>query len=254
MQAAGDRRATRRPARSWSTTCGWVSPPMVPRTARSDPSRCWTRAGASVCGGRRPGRYSAGWPAVTENPWARLWRKMPTSGTATADAPIAGVGLDERHRHARPVGRAQVDRVALLGGATEVDAAERIEAGCSRSETIVTDERRPVRAVVEDPRTVVARQSRRLHEDVGPLGVLERHVEIAVRVRSSPRCGRRPARGTPGSPAARSRPGGPTRRCRGAPPSRPGRGRDRPGSRDRRRAATARRRTHRRRTPPGRPR
>ena len=46
-------------ARSCSTTWGCVSPPIVPTTACSAPSRV-TSAGASVCGGRRPGASSAG--------------------------------------------------------------------------------------------------------------------------------------------------------------------------------------------------
>ena len=42
-----------------------------------------TRSGDSVCGGRRPGASSAGWPASSENPMPRLCRKIPVPGTTT---------------------------------------------------------------------------------------------------------------------------------------------------------------------------
>ena len=51
-----------RRAASWSRICGWASPPIVPNTATSSLPRD-ASAGDSVCGGRRPGPNSAGWPA-----------------------------------------------------------------------------------------------------------------------------------------------------------------------------------------------
>ena len=57
--AGGDRRRralppAKRRAASCSRICGWASPPIVPNTAASSPSRV-AIAGHSVCGGRRPG-------------------------------------------------------------------------------------------------------------------------------------------------------------------------------------------------------
>ena len=66
---------------SCSRICGCVSPPIVPMTARSEPSGRVTSAGASVCGGRRPGPYSAGWPGSSEKPMPRLCRPMPVAGS-----------------------------------------------------------------------------------------------------------------------------------------------------------------------------
>ena len=70
-------------ARSWRTTWGCESPPIVPSTARSSPPGPVTSAGERVCGGRRPGPYSAGWPGRRENPMPRLWSSTPVPGTAT---------------------------------------------------------------------------------------------------------------------------------------------------------------------------
>ena len=42
-------------AASCSRICGWASPPIVPNTARSQPSAVVASAGHRVCGGRRPG-------------------------------------------------------------------------------------------------------------------------------------------------------------------------------------------------------
>ncbi len=74
--------------------------PSCRRTACSAPSRV-TSAGASVCGGRRPGASSAGWPASRLKPMPRLWRNTPVPGTTRWQPQPGGVRLDERHAHAR---------------------------------------------------------------------------------------------------------------------------------------------------------
>ena len=42
-------------------------------------------AGDNVCGGRRPGPNSAGWPASRLKPIPRLWRLIPVFGSASHD-------------------------------------------------------------------------------------------------------------------------------------------------------------------------
>ena len=71
-----------RRAASWSRICGWASPPIVPKTAASS-SALVAMAGQSVCGGRRRGPYSAGWPAWRLNPRPRLCRLMPVVGSTS---------------------------------------------------------------------------------------------------------------------------------------------------------------------------
>ena len=77
-----DCRAANRRAATCSRICGWASPPIVPNTAASAPSRV-AIAGHSVCGGRRPGASSAGWPGCRQKPRPRLCRLIPVVGSTS---------------------------------------------------------------------------------------------------------------------------------------------------------------------------
>ena len=87
-------------ASTWRRIWGWESPPMVPSTARSEPSGRVTSAGDSVCGGRRPGPSSAGWPGARRKPMPRSWRKIPVAGSTRWAPQPDGVRLDQRDAHA----------------------------------------------------------------------------------------------------------------------------------------------------------
>ena len=65
--------------------CGWASPPMAPTRCVSAPSAPVTSMGERVCGGRRPGATSAGWPGTSEKPTPRLCRKTPVAGSTRCD-------------------------------------------------------------------------------------------------------------------------------------------------------------------------
>ena len=100
-----------RRAATCSRICGWASPPIVPNTAASSPSRV-AIAGHSVCGGRRPGASSAGWPALQAEAEPAV---VDVDAGRRLDEPRAEarrVGLDEADGHPAGVGRAQVRRVA----------------------------------------------------------------------------------------------------------------------------------------------
>ena len=105
--SAWNRRAT-----SWARICGWASPPIVPSTAATAPSRR-TRAGHSVCGGRRPGANSAGWPSASENPRPRFCRLIDVVGSTRHEPKPGRVGLDQADRPAVRVSGAQVRGVAV---------------------------------------------------------------------------------------------------------------------------------------------
>jgi len=59
--------------------------PMVPSTESRAPSSAVTTTGESVCGGRRRGPYSAGWPCCSEKPMPRLCTKIPWSSSKSWD-------------------------------------------------------------------------------------------------------------------------------------------------------------------------
>ncbi len=80
--SAGELPWTNSRAASCSRICGCASPPIVPNTAASSPSRV-AIAGHSVWGGRRPGRSSAGWPSCRLNPSPRSCRLMPVVGSTS---------------------------------------------------------------------------------------------------------------------------------------------------------------------------
>ena len=65
--------------------CGCASPPMAPTRCVSAPPSVVTSMGERVCGGRRPGATSAGWPAASEKPTPRLCRKTPVAGSTRCE-------------------------------------------------------------------------------------------------------------------------------------------------------------------------
>ena len=111
---------------SRASTCsriwGCESPPMVPSTARSEPSGRVTSAGASVWGGRRPGASSAGWPGAEAEADAPVVEEDAGRRLDEVGAPPRRVRLDERDAHAVAVDGAarrssrRPAAAAMLGG------------------------------------------------------------------------------------------------------------------------------------------
>src|ERR1700680_3541730 len=58
-----------------------MCPPRVATLARSEPAPSVSNVGVSVCGGRRPGPYSAGCPGCSEKLEPRSCRATPNPGT-----------------------------------------------------------------------------------------------------------------------------------------------------------------------------
>ena len=123
-QRPAGRRRRRRPRRlpapnrraaSWSRICGWASPPIVPNTAASAPSRVRHRRAQRVRRppprpelGRMPGLQAEAEAAVVQvDPGRRLDEPRPEA---------RGVGLDQADGEAGGVGGAQVRRVAGVRG------------------------------------------------------------------------------------------------------------------------------------------
>ena len=121
---------------------------------RASPSRSRS-AGASVCGGRRPGASSAGWPGSREKPRPRLCRLMPVVGSTSHEPKPGGVRLDQADGPPAVVGRAQVRRVAGVDagagrGGDRVRVDRRRRAGRSRASS---GTRRPRRGAPPGDRT-----------------------------------------------------------------------------------------------------
>ena len=114
-----------RRARSCRSTCGWLSPPMVPSTAASAPSGSVTRSGDSVCGGRRPGVQLGGVAGLQREPDAAVVQEDPGPRDDDVAAPVGRVGLDEGHADAVSVRGAQVDRAARVRSAPRATGERR---------------------------------------------------------------------------------------------------------------------------------
>ena len=167
------RPATRRgrtgAAATCSRICGWASPPIVPNTAASSPSRV-AIAGHSVCGGRAPGRYSAGWPGARLNPSPRLCRLMPVVGSTSHDPKPAA--LDWIRLTASPeasaVHRYVVSPAAAANGRRPARCeVDEVGPGLDRGQQGL-----PVGRLVEHVGTVEGGGRRRLDEHVRPLRVV----------------------------------------------------------------------------------
>ena len=155
------------------------------RTRRPARRRRVAIAGHRVCGGRRPGRSSAGWPSRRLNPRPRSWRLMPVVGSTSHDPkPDA---LDWIRLTAVPPASA-VHRYVVSPGA-----------GGNRPVAGVLD--------VDEPGALVDRR-----QQCGAVGPVVEHVRpVERRRRLLPRRGRAPnaaSSGSSGSPSALGQPGG----------------------------------------------
>ncbi len=136
-------------ARICKRICGCESPPIVPSTAASRPSRSVTIAGVSVCGGCRPGAYSGRVPFLDREAEPAVVQVDARRRLEQVAPEARGVRLDERHADAVPVDDAQRGRVAdsradtEMGGAVDGDRLRDAARGarCSRARG-----RRPRRA------------------------------------------------------------------------------------------------------------
>ncbi len=84
-------------------------------------------AGESVCGGRRPGPYSAGWPGREAEADPAV---VEVDAGVRLDQPRAEAGrvrLDQRHAHPVRVGGAQIGGVAGAAGRRAAAGALRVD-------------------------------------------------------------------------------------------------------------------------------
>ena len=186
--SAGDAPWANRRAATCSRICGWASPPIVPNTAASTPSRV-AIAGHRVCGGRAPGRYSAGWPGTRLKPRPRLCRLMPVVGSTSHEPKPAA--LDWIRLTASP----------------EASAVHRYVVSPAAAAT----GRRPARCEVDEvgPGLDRGQQGRAVGSLVEHVGTVERRRSMPPRRARAPTAGRpdppgrRPARASRAAPSAR---------------------------------------------------
>ncbi len=209
--------------------------------------------GERVCGGRRPGATSAGWPGTSEKPTPAIVQEDPGRGptrwepkssaldcvsemprpSASMRAQVRGVPVAQAGRRRGPiVPRGRARRRAA--------PAVRADPGGRRGQPPRSSSRAvAVGAVVEHGGAVVPDGAPRLHQEVGPLRV----------VRVGPEPGRlghrrhRPTSGSPATGAARSTARGP-RPARSGVHQSPCWWRSRPARNGRRRAPAGPGRTH----------
>ena len=157
-------------ARTCKRICGCESPPIVPSTAARRPSRSVTSAGVSVCGGCRPGAYSAGCPSSTEKPMPAVVQVDARRRLEQVAAEPRGVRLDERHADAVPVDDAQRGRVAdSLRRHRDGEAWSTVDGRASRREARGARRARgPSAASCSTVGPVVARLLRRLDRADAP--------------------------------------------------------------------------------------
>ena len=214
-----------RRARSWTRIWGCESPPIVPSTARSEPSGRVTRAGDSVCGGRRPGAHIAGCPSPSVKPMPRSWRKTPVAGsTMCAPHPEAFDWMRVTPMRSRSTAHADRGAAGPQGGG-DLGAAVGVDAGSLLVEPAGVEQLGRVGGVVEDGVAVAPGDPGGLDEEVGP----RRVVGVVGQVQPVGHRGARPGSGSPGTAGASCGRCGPRRRPPRGRPTRPGCGRGRRG-------------------------
>ena len=169
MARPGDCSWWRRRASSCRSTCGWLSPPIVPSTAARSPAGVVTSSGERVCGGRRPGVELRGVARLQAEPDAPVVQEDAGAGDHEVAPPVGRVdwmrdtpvpSASVAHRWIVPPGAA--------GDTGEVRAAGSM-AAAARAEPVQVESRaRPVGLVVQDRGAVVPGLPGRLHEEVGP--------------------------------------------------------------------------------------
>ena len=155
-------------ARICKRICGCESPPIVPSTAASRPSRSVTIAGVSVCGGCLPGAYSAGCPSSTEKPSPRLCRLMPVDGSNRwLPKPEAFDWMSDTPTPSPSTTHSAVVS-PTLAPTPRWERAVDGDRFATRREALGAHERAAVGRVVQHRGAVVARLLRRLDQQVRP--------------------------------------------------------------------------------------
>ena len=140
--------------------------------------------GERVCGGRRPGATSAGWPGTSEKPTPRLCRKTPVVGSTrcepkssaldwVSETPRPSASMAQRCVVSPSPRRATSGPRACRGRARRRAAPWRApDPGRRGGQPRRVEERVAVGAVEEHRRAVVADGAPRLDEEMGPLRIV----------------------------------------------------------------------------------